>query len=85
MYALPYELADRYHIRRYGFHGVAHASLAGNYFDKTGKPSQESRLITLQLGNGCSISAIKGGQSSETSMGFTPLEELVMGKQIRRP
>ncbi|HSF08608.1 MAG TPA: acetate kinase [Nitrospirales bacterium] len=81
VYALPYELADRYHIRRYGFHGIAHASLAGNYFDKTGKPSQESRLITLQLGNGCSISAIKGGQSLETSMGFTPLEGLVMGSR----
>jgi acetate kinase len=81
VYALPYELANRHHIRRYGFHGIAHASLAGSYFDKTGKPSQESRLITLQLGNGCSISAIKGGQSLETSMGFTPLEGLVMGSR----
>jgi acetate kinase len=81
VYALPSELANRHHIRRYGFHGIAHASLAGSYFHKTEKPSQNSRLITLQLGNGCSISAIKGGQSVETSMGFTPLEGLVMGSR----
>jgi acetate kinase len=79
VYALPYELAHRHHIRRYGFHGIAHASLAGSYFHTTGKPAENSRLITLQLGNGCSISAIKNGQSVETSMGFTPLEGLVMG------
>ncbi len=81
VYALPYELVNRHHIRRYGFHDIAHASLVESYFDKTGKPFQESRLITLQLGNGCSISAIKGGQSVETSMGFTPLEGLVMGSR----
>ena len=79
VYALPYELTNRHHIRRYGFHGIAHASLAGSYFHKTGKPTENSRLITLQLGNGCSISAIHNGQSVETSMGFTPLEGLVMG------
>ena len=81
VYALPYELAHRHHIRRYGFHGIAHASLVGSYFEKTGRPSEPSRLITLQLGNGCSISAIKNGQSVETSMGFTPLEGLVMGSR----
>ncbi|MGP0594350.1 acetate/propionate family kinase [Nitrospira sp. T9] len=79
MYALPHALANRHHIRRYGFHGIAHASLAGSYFEKTRRPSEPSRLITVQLGNGCSISAIKNGQSVETSMGFTPLEGLVMG------
>ncbi|HBP89705.1 MAG TPA: acetate kinase [Nitrospirales bacterium] len=79
VYALPHKLADRHHIRRYGFHGIAHASLFENYIEKTGRPSGTSRLITLQLGNGCSISAIKGGKSIETSMGFTPLEGLVMG------
>jgi len=81
VYALPYELAHRHHIRRYGFHGIAHASLAGSFFHTTGKPAENSRLITLQLGNGCSISAIKNGQSVETSMGFTPLEGLVMGSR----
>lgn len=79
VYALPHALASRHHIRRYGFHGIAHASLVGSYFEKTGRPAEPSRLITVQLGNGCSISAINNGQSVETSMGFTPLEGLVMG------
>lgn len=79
VYALPYELAERHHIRRYGFHGIAHASLVGSYFESTGRPPETTRLITVQLGNGCSISAIKDGKSVETSMGFTPLEGLVMG------
>jgi acetate kinase len=78
-YALPAELADRYRIRRYGFHGSAHASLAHGYAAGTGNPLQQLRLITLQLGNGCSIAAIAQGRSVETSMGFTPLEGLVMG------
>jgi len=78
-YALPAELADRHHIRRYGFHGIAHASLANGYVACTGRSLQEVRLITLQLGNGCSIAAIDQGRSVETSMGFTPLEGLVMG------
>ena len=79
VYALPHELANRHHIRRYGFHGIAHASLVRSYFEKTGRPSEPSRLITVQLGNGCSISAVEDGKSVETSMGFTPLEGLVMG------
>ena len=79
VYALPHQLADRHHIRRYGFHGIAHASLFEKYIEATGRPSGTSRLITLQLGNGCSIAAIEGGKSIETSMGFTPLEGLVMG------
>ena len=78
-YALPTELADRYRIRRYGFHGIAHASLAKGYEACTGNPLEKLRLITLQLGNGCSIAAIAQGRSVETSMGFTPLEGLVMG------
>jgi acetate kinase len=78
-YAIPTDLADRHHIRRYGFHGIAHASLANGYAVCTGKPLERTRLITLQLGNGCSIAAIAEGKSVETSMGFTPLEGLVMG------
>ena len=78
-YALPVELAERHRIRRYGFHGIAHASLANGYVDYTGNPVEEVRLITLQLGNGCSVAAIAQGRSVETSMGFTPLEGLVMG------
>jgi acetate kinase len=78
-YALPAELADRYRIRRYGFHGIAHASLANGYATYTGRPLSQVRLITLQLGNGCSIAAIAQGRSVDTSMGVTPLEGLVMG------
>jgi len=78
-YALPVELANRHHIRRYGFHGIAHASLANGYAMCTGSSLEQVRLITLQLGNGCSVAAIAQGRSVETSMGFTPLEGLVMG------
>ncbi|MGH7219496.1 MAG: acetate/propionate family kinase [Nitrospiraceae bacterium] len=78
-YALPVELAERHRIRRYGFHGIAHASIANGYAASTGNPLEEVRLITLQLGNGCSVAAIAQGRSVETSMGFTPLEGLVMG------
>jgi acetate kinase len=78
-YALPFDLAERHQIRRYGFHGIAHASLANGYAVHTGNPLEQVRLITLQLGNGCSVSAIAQGRSVDTSMGFTPLEGLVMG------
>jgi len=78
-YALPFELAERHRIRRYGFHGIAHASLANGYAAYTGNPLEQVRLITLQLGNGCSVASIAQGRSVETSMGFTPLEGLVMG------
>lgn len=78
-YAIPRELADRHRISRYGFHGIAHASLAHGYAATTGTSLERARLITLQLGNGCSVAAIAQGRSVETSMGFTPLEGLVMG------
>ena len=78
-YALPYELASRHRIHRYGFHGIAHASLADGWAAFAGKPLSDTRIITLQLGNGCSVAAIADGKSVETSMGFTPLEGLVMG------
>ncbi len=80
-YALPLEFAKKTGIRRYGFHGIAHASLAEGYAKFTEQPLQQSRLITLQLGNGCSMAAIAQGHSVETSMGFTPLEGLVMGSR----
>lgn len=79
IYALPRELAARHHIRRYGFHGAAHASLVAGYAAFTGRDLEKDRVITLQLGNGCSVAAIAGGKSVDTSMGFTPLEGLVMG------
>lgn len=78
-YAIPHELASRHGIKRYGFHGIAHASLIEGYVAFRGTSHGKGRLITLHLGNGCSITATKGGKSIDTSMGFTPLEGLVMG------
>jgi acetate kinase len=77
-YAIPQDLAQRHSIRRYGFHGLAHASLAAAYARYTRQRLTEVRLITLQLGSGCSATAIRHGCSVDTSMGFTPLEGLVM-------
>ena len=78
-YALPYDLSERHGIRRYGFHGLAHRSVTLRYAELTGTPHDQVTIITLHLGNGCSASAIQHGQSVDTSMGFTPLEGLVMG------
>jgi acetate kinase len=78
-YAIPADLAARHRIRRYGFHGIAHAALAAGYAAATGRSLDQANLITLQLGNGCSAAAIRGGRSVDTSMGMTPLEGLVMG------
>ncbi len=79
MYALPYELYEKYNIRRYGFHGTSHYFVANEYAKKVGKRLEECNLITLHLGNGASVAAIKEGKSIDTSMGFTPLEGLMMG------
>jgi acetate kinase len=79
LYALPYSLYRRHGVRRYGFHGTSHRYVAYRYRKITGTPRDETRLITLHLGNGCSACAIMGGNSYDTSMGFTPLEGLVMG------
>jgi acetate kinase len=78
-YAIPRDLTEKYGIRRYGFHGIAHASLVHGYAAQTGRSVDTVRAITLHLGNGCSAAAIQGGRSVDTSMGFTPLEGLVMG------
>ena len=79
LYALPYQLYRRHRIRRYGFHGTSHAYLAQRYAELAGKPLETIDIITLHLGNGCSTCAIRQGRSFVTSMGFTPLEGLVMG------
>jgi acetate kinase len=79
LYAIPQGLADKYHIRRYGFHGLAHRYMMERFSSITATPLHKVRLITLQLGNGCSATAIKDGRSVDTSMGFTPLEGLIMG------
>lgn len=78
-YALPRDLAAKYGIRRYGFHGIAHEHMLESYSAKSGWAREQANIITLQLGNGCSACAIRGGKSVDTSMGFTPLEGLVMG------
>ncbi|MCI0541349.1 MAG: acetate/propionate family kinase [Verrucomicrobiales bacterium] len=78
-YALPRELARRHGLRRYGFHGLAHESMLRRYSELTGIPTSQANLITVQLGGGCSVTAIRGGRSVDTSMGFTPLEGLMMG------
>ena len=76
-YAIPYELALKTQIRRYGFHGISHAFLWKAYTEHTGK--LKAKIITVHLGNGCSMTAIENGASIDTSMGFTPAEGLVMG------
>ena len=78
-YALPRDVARTYGIRRYGFHGTSHASVAKRVAGVLGRPLTELNLITLHLGNGASITALRNGASVDTSMGMTPLEGLVMG------
>ncbi|MDF2839951.1 MAG: acetate kinase [Clostridia bacterium] len=79
IYALPYELYEKYKIRRYGFHGTSHKYVSQKAAEFLGKPLSELKLITCHLGNGASIAAVNKGVSVDTSMGFTPLEGLVMG------
>lgn len=79
LYAIPYDLHQRYAIRRYGFHGTSHRYLLHRFAEKWEKPVEDVSLITLHLGNGCSVTAIRKGQSFDTSMGLTPMEGLVMG------
>ncbi len=79
MYALPYELYENNKIRRYGFHGTSHYYVSNKAAEFLGKPIEELRIITAHLGNGASMTAVKHGKSVDTSMGFTPLEGLVMG------
>ncbi|MGH7916919.1 MAG: acetate kinase, partial [Candidatus Binataceae bacterium] len=77
-YAIPRELARRHGIRRFGFHGVGHAWMARRYAEISRTPAAQLKLITLQLGSGCSACAISRGHSVDTSMGLTPLEGLMM-------
>lgn len=79
MYAIPYEYYDKYKIRRYGFHGTSHMYVTNRYAEIVGKKPEEVNLITCHLGNGSSITAVKNGESVDTTMGLTPLEGLAMG------
>ena len=79
MYALPYEYYEKYHIRKYGFHGTSHRYVTMATAEFLKKPQAELNIITCHLGNGCSMAAIKGGKVIDTTMGLTPLEGLMMG------
>jgi acetate kinase len=79
LYAIPYQLYRRHRIRRYGFHGTSHRYVSFRYRTLQGIPPEKTNIVSLHLGNGCSACAIKNGESVDTSMGFTPLEGLVMG------
>src|SRR5215468_10119667 len=79
LYAVPYHLYRRHHIRRYGFHGTSHRFVAYRYRALNNLTREQTHVITLHLGNGCSAAAIRKGSPVDTSMGMTPLEGLVMG------
>ena len=79
LYALPYEYYEKYGVRRYGFHGTSHQYVAERAADMLNVALEDLKIITCHLGNGASVSAIKGGKCLSTSMGLTPLEGLVMG------
>ena len=79
LYAIPYQLYMRHRVRRYGFHGTSHRYIAYRYRQLAGRKDEDTNILTLHLGNGCSICAIRRGESLETSMGLTPAEGLVMG------
>lgn len=79
LYAIPYSYYEKYKIRRYGFHGTSHRYVSKRTAEILGLDYNNSKIITVHLGNGASIAAVKNGKSVDTSMGFTPLEGLVMG------
>ena len=79
IYPIPYELYEKYKIRRYGFHGTSHRYVAQKAAEMMGEHMSDLRIITCHLGNGASLTAIKYGKSVDTSMGYTPLEGLIMG------
>ena len=81
LYAIPYELYEKYHVRRYGFHGTSHRYVSKRVCEFLGKDIKTQRIITCHIGNGASVSAIKFGQCVDTSMGLTPLAGVMMGSR----
>lgn len=79
MYALPYEYYEKYKIRRYGFHGTSHKFVAGKACEFLGLDIDNSKIVTCHLGNGSSVTAVLNGESIDTSMGFTPVDGVMMG------
>lgn len=81
LYAIPYEYYEKYHIRRYGFHGTSHNFVSQRAAELMGKPIEELKIITCHIGNGSSLAAIEGGKVIDTTMGFTPLDGFMMGSR----
>lgn len=79
MYGLPYECYEKLHVRKYGFHGTSHRFVSQALADALGKDIRDLKIVSCHLGNGSSITAIEGGKSIDTSMGFTPLDGVIMG------
>lgn len=79
LYAIPYEYYEKYKLRRYGFHGTSHRYVTARAAEMLGKKPEEINIVTCHLGNGSSITAVKGGKSFDTTMGVTPLDGLMMG------
>ena len=79
LYAIPREYYEKYHVRRYGFHGSSHKYVSREMIRLLDKPAEETKIVTCHLGNGSSIAAVKGGKVIDTTMGFTPLDGLIMG------
>ena len=76
---VPYELYEKYGVRKYGFHGTSHKYVSNKVAEVMGKDIKDLKIVTCHLGNGCSLAAVKGGKSIDTSMGFTPLAGIMMG------
>ena len=81
LYAIPYDLYTKYHVRRYGFHGTSHRYVSQRVCEYLGRDIKPQRIITCHIGNGASISAVKFGKCVDTSMGLTPLAGLMMGSR----
>jgi acetate kinase len=79
LYATPYEWYEKFRLRKYGFHGTSHKFIAGAAAEWLGQRPEETNIISLHLGNGCSMAAVRGGKCVDTTMGVTPLEGLMMG------
>lgn len=79
MFGMPYECYEKYHVRKYGFHGTSHRFVSQALADAMGKDIKDLKIVSCHLGNGSSITAIQGGKSIDTSMGFTPLDGVIMG------
>jgi len=81
-YAVPYEIYEKYKVRRYGFHGSSHKFVAHRAAEMLNRPIEELKIVTCHLGNGASVAAVKHGKSVDTSMGMTPIEGLIMGTRV---